>query len=260
MIQAPVPRDPHQPIEIDVNADVGEEVAGDGDGELLRLVTSASVACGFHAGDAHVMRATCAAAVREGVRVGAHVSYDDRDGFGRRELDLPAARIADDVVYQVGALLACARAEGATVRYVKPHGALYGRANADPELARAVASAIDATGAALAVMTPPGSQLAAAAAALGLAVIAEGFADRGYAPDGALLPRSQAGAVLGPAAAAKQAVRLATLGEVTAAGGGRLALAVGSICVHSDTPGALAVAWAVREALAAAGVRVPVPS
>lgn len=243
--------------QIDLNADVGEAVTSRGDGELLKLMSSASVACGFHAGDAHVMRATCAAAAAQGVRLGAHVSYDDREGFGRRELDLPAAAVADDVVYQLGALAACARTEGALVRYVKPHGALYGRVNTDPQMAAAVAGAIAAAvPEPLSVMTLPGSAMVAAAQAVGLGVIAEGFADRGYASDGSLRRRGQDGAVLGPQAAAVQAVGLATRQEVTTAGGKTLALPVVSLCVHSDTPGALEVARAVRAALHDAGVIV----
>jgi UPF0271 protein len=241
---------------VDLNADVGEACAPDGDEALLRVVTSASVACGLHAGDPHTMRMTCAAAVREGVRVGAHISYDDREGFGRRELDLAPERVAEEAIYQVGALVACARAEGAAVRYVKPHGALYGRANRDTEMAHALAAAINAVAPELAVMTPAHSALATAAVQLGLGVISEGFADRGYAPDGTLLPRSEAGAVLTAAAAAEQAVRLATHGEVRLVGGGSLALSARSLCIHSDTPGALAVATAVRDALVAAGVRI----
>jgi len=253
-----VPTDPDRPAlaQIDLNADVGEAVAPDGDEALLRVVTSASVACGFHAGDPHIMRATCATAAREGVRLGAHVGYDDRGGFGRRELDLPAERVTDDAVYQIGALMACARAEGATARYVKLHGALYGRANRDAALALALATAISAVAPMLDVMTAPESALATAAARLGLGVIAEGFADRGYAADGTLLARSDPAAVLAPAAAAQQAVGLATRGDVEVAGGGSITLRVRSLCVHSDTPGALEVASAVRDALAGAGVRI----
>ncbi|MDQ6729983.1 MAG: LamB/YcsF family protein [Actinomycetota bacterium] len=253
-----MPTDPDRTAQalIDLNADVGEAVTPGGDSALLRVVTSASVACGFHAGDPHLMRVTCAAAAREGVRLGAHVSYGDREGFGRRELDVPAARVADDLVYQVGALMACARAEGAAARYVKLHGALYGRANRDAELALALAMAISAVAPMLELMTPPDSALATAAAQRGLGVIAEGFADRGYAADGTLLPRSQAAAVLASAAAAEQAVRLATRGSVGVTGGGSFALQVRSLCIHSDTPGALEVAIAVRDALVAAGVRI----
>ena len=242
--------------QIDLNADVGEAVARDGDEALLRVVTSASVACGFHAGDAHIMRATCATAARQGVRLGAHVGYDDRDGFGRRELDLPADRVTEDAVYQIGALMACARAEGAAVRYVKLHGALYGRANRDAALALALAIAISAVAPTLDVMTAPQSALATAAARLGVGVIAEGFADRGYAADGTLLARSDAASVLAPADAARQAVGLATRGEVAVAGGGSVMLRVRSLCVHSDTPGALEVSRAVRDSLTAAGVRI----
>jgi UPF0271 protein len=242
--------------QIDLNADVGEAVAADGDEALLRVVTSASVACGFHAGDPHTMRRTCAAAVREGVRVGAHISYDDREGFGRRELDVAPDRVAEQAIYQIGALVACARSEGAPVRYVKPHGALYGRAGRDTAMAHALATAISAVAPELAVMTPAQSALAAAAAQVGLDVIPEGFADRGYAPDGTLLPRAQAAAVLTAAAAAEQAVRLVTHGEVRLPGGGALVLSARSLCIHSDTPGALAVATAVRDALVSAGVQI----
>ena len=239
---------------IDLNADVGEQVSEEGDGPLLALVTSASIACGFHAGDATTMRATCALAAARGVRIGAHVSYDDREGFGRRELEQPVARIADEVAYQLGALAACAALESAAVRYVKPHGALYGRANRDAELAGRLIATLAAIDPRLAVMTPPGSELARAAAAAGLAVIAEGFADRGYARDGSLRARGEPGAVLDAEAAAAQAVALATTGCVTAEDGTEIAIGPDSLCVHSDSPGALAIAAAVRAALAGAGV------
>ena len=258
MLTDPVPTDPdlRAQAQIDLNADLGEGLAPDGDEALLGVVTSASVACGFHAGDPHIMRATCATAARQGVRLGAHVGYDDREGFGRRELDLPAERVTEDAVYQIGALIACARAEGTTARYVKLHGALYGRANRDAALALALATAIGAVAPTLEVMTAPGSALATAAARLGLGVIAEGFADRGYAADGTLLARSDPAAVLGPDAAARQAVRIVTRGDVKTAGGGSLTLRVRSLCIHGDTPGALEVARAVRDALGAAGVRI----
>ena len=241
---------------IDLNADVGEQVSRDGDGPLLALVSSASVACGFHAGDATTMRATCALAAAHGVRIGAHVGYDDREGFGRRELEQAARRITDEVVYQLGALRACAAVEGAAVRYVKPHGALYARAGRDPELARLLAAALAAIDAGLAVMTPSGSELARAAAAMGLGVIAEGFADRGYARDGGLRARSEPGAVLGAQAAAAQAVALATTGRLTTADGVAIAIDPESLCVHSDSPDVLAIASAVRAALAGAGVEI----
>lgn len=241
---------------IDLNADVGEQVSEGGDGPLLALVTSASIACGFHAGDATTMRATCALAAAHGVRIGAHVSYDDREGFGRRELEQPAARIADEVAYQVGALAACAALENAAVRYVKPHGALYGRANRDAELARRLIATLAAVDARLAVMTPPGSALARAAAAAGVGVIAEGFADRAYARDGSLRPRGEPGAVLDAAAAAAQAIALATTGRVTADDGTEVPVDPDSLCVHSDSPGAPAIAAAVRAALAGAGVEL----
>ena len=250
--------EPDAPITIDLNADVGEAVTPGGDGELLELMTSASVACGFHAGDAHVMRATCADAARRGVRLGAHVSYDDREGFGRRELDLPAARVADDVVYQLGALSACARAEGAEIRYVKPHGALYGRANADPEMALALLAAIaGAVPGPLAVMTPPGSALDVAATER-----RSGGDRRGVRRPRLWARRSVAPPRRGRRRARARGGRRGRLcvwprpARCTAGDGRTLRLPVASLCVHSDTPGALAVARAVRAALQAAGVIV----
>jgi 5-oxoprolinase (ATP-hydrolysing) subunit A len=215
-------------VPIDLNADVGEGF--EGDDALLGIVTSASVACGAHAGDAETMERTCAAAGRGGVRVGAHVAYEDREGFGRRALDVAPAVLAA----QVGAQIAALAAFGA-VRFVKPHGALYHRAAADPDVARVV---VEAAGG-LPVIGPPGSALLAAAGPRGMA---EGFADRAYAEDGTLVDRSQPGALLCGEAALEQARRLAH--------------GVDTICVHGDTPGAVELARAVRAALEAAGVDV----
>ncbi len=218
---------------VDLNADVGEGF--DADTELFGIVTSANVACGFHAGNARTMRAACEAAATAGVAIGAHVSYRDRDGFGRRELGVDASTIERDAQEQISALQA---ASGGLVGYVKPHGALYHRASTDD----ACAAALVAAAAPLAVLGFPGSCLLAHAEAAGLDAVAEGFCDRGYAVDGTLLPRGEPGAVLDAEAAALQAVALASR--------------VRSLCVHSDTPGAAAVASQVRGALEEAGIEL----
>lgn len=223
---------------VDLNADVGEGFAADA--ALLGLVTSASIACGFHAGDEQSMRVACEAAVAAGVAIGAHVSYRDREGFGRRELRVDAATIADDAAEQIEALQAAADRAGGRVVYVKPHGALYHRASSDGDCADAIAQA--AGRGRLAVLGFPGSELLVRAGEAGLVAVAEGFADRSYAADGTLVPRGEATSLLGADAAARQAVVLAG--------------SVRSICVHSDTPGAVEVAAAVRDALAAAGVEL----
>jgi UPF0271 protein len=225
---------------IDLNADVGEGV-GD-DGALLEVVTSANVACGFHAGDDETMRRTCAAAVAAGVAIGAHPGYRDRAGFGREERGTPPAVIRDEVAEQLAALAAHAAAAGGPVTHVKPHGALYHRCSGDPEAAAALVAAVRDAGVP-AVVGAPGSALLRAAADAGLHAVPEGFADRAYRGDGTLVPRSEPGAVLGVEAAAAQAVRLAATG-------------LGTLCVHGDTEGAVELARAVRAALEDAGVAV----
>jgi UPF0271 protein len=229
---------------VDLNADLGEGFGawtlGDDDA-LLDVVTSANVACGFHAGDPSVMRRVCAAAAERGIAVGAQVGFRDLVGFGRRHIDVAAADLGADVLYQIGALDACCRAAGTAVAYVKPHGALYHACVDDEEQAGAVVAAITAYGGSLPVLGLPGSALLRLAGKAGLTAVDEGFADRGYTPAGRLVPRGQPGAVLAdPEAVAAQAVRLA--GEVA------------SICVHGDSPGAVASARAARTALDAAGV------
>ncbi|WP_412866810.1 LamB/YcsF family protein [Cellulomonas sp. 179-A 9B4 NHS] len=260
---------------IDLNADLGE---GDGpwrleppaDDALLDLVSSANVATGYHGGDAVTMAATCAAAVVRGVAVGAHPSYDDREGFGRRRLDVPADVLRTQVVHQVGGLVAVARAVGARVTHVKPHGALYNAVVHDEAQAGAVVDAVLAVDPALAVLGLPGSRVLELAARAGLLTVVEAFVDRGYAPDGTLVPRDRPGAlVTDPAEAAERAVRMAVEGVVTAVDGTPVTLRPASLCVHSDTPGAVTLARAVRSALAGVGVEVrpfvapvvgPVPS
>lgn len=225
---------------IDLNADLGEEITDDAG--LLGVVTSANVACGYHAGTPAVMRAVCAEAVRRGVAIGAQVSYDDRENFGRVERDVAPETLREQVADQVGVLDAIAREEGTGVVYLKPHGALYHRVARDPQQARAVL----AGSADLPVLGMPGSRLLELAAAVGRSVVLEGFPDRGYTEDGALLPRDQPGAVLEDSREiARRAVALAD--------------AVDSLCVHGDTPGAVAHARAVRAALEAAGRSLAAP-
>lgn len=249
------------PRRIDLNADVGEGFgawAMGADRDLLPLVSSVNVACGFHAGDPRIIDATVGAAARAGVAVGAHPGYFDLRGFGRRNQAADPAEIEQDVLYQVGALLAFARAHGVPLTHVKPHGALYNQAAGDPGLAAAVVRGIGRASRDLVVVgLCSGAALRDAAGAAGLRFAAEGFADRRYLPDGTLMPRSEAGAVIGdPAAAAAQAVAIALDGRVACSDGSLLTLSCETLCLHGDTPGAAAVAVAVRAALDAAGVQV----
>ncbi|MFJ3924485.1 LamB/YcsF family protein [Streptomyces sp. NPDC090022] len=236
---------------IDLNADLGEgfgQWALTDDEALLSVVTSANVACGFHAGDPSIMRRVCELAAARGVRIGAQVSYRDLAGFGRRAMDVPPQELADEVAYQIGALEVFARAAGSRVSYVKPHGALYNRTVHDEAQARAVVAGVRlaaGAGAGLPVLGLPGSLLLTAAADAGLTAVPEAFADRAYTPRGTLVPRGEPGAVLhDPDAVEAQALALVR------GGAGR------SLCLHGDTPGAADLALRVRRALAGAGVRV----
>jgi UPF0271 protein len=245
---------------MDLNADLGEGFGvwrlGD-DEALLGVVTSANVACGFHAGDPATMRRVCARAAEAGVAVGAQVSYRDLAGFGRRFIDVDPDELADDVLYQLAALDGIARAEGTGVSYVKPHGALYNAAVAHEGQARAVVDAVAAYGGGLPVLGLPGSALLRAAESAELPAVSEGFADRGYTAAGTLVPRREPGALVhDPAAVADRAVRMAVDGEVVAVDGTPVSLRVESICVHGDTPGAVELARTVRTALEAAGLAV----
>lgn len=236
---------------MDLNADLGEGSAADG--ELLAVVTSASIACGSHAGDPLTMLETARMAAGRGVSVGAHPSYPDREGFGRRALPLPAEELFATIVHQVGAMAAAAAAAGTQVRFVKPHGALYNRAAAEAVVAEPVVRAAAALG--LPLLCPHGSQMQRVAAAAGVTCYTEAFADRAYAADGSLVPRGSAGAVLhDPAAVAEQAMRLARHGEVVATDGSVIPVAADSLCLHGDTPGALGLARSVRRVLEDAGV------
>ena len=243
---------------VDLNADLGEGFGvwrlGDDDA-LLGLVTSANVACGFHAGDPSTMRRVCTRAVEAGVAIGAQVSYRDLAGFGRRFVDVEPAELADDVLYQLAALDGVARASGGRVRYVKPHGALYNAVVTHEAQAAAVVAAVRDLDPSLPVLGLPGSALLRAAADAGLRTVAEGFADRGYTPDGTLVPRREPGALVhDPAAVAARAVRMAADGRVEAVDGSTVAVEVESVCVHGDTPGAVELARAVRTALTGAGL------
>jgi UPF0271 protein len=228
---------------IDLNSDMGEGVGADA--ELLEIVSSANIACGAHAGDAAVMRATVRAAQKAGVAAGAHPGFPDLEGFGRRDMQMSAVQIADTVRAQITALAAIASSEGVSLAHVKPHGALYNMAAKDRVMADAIASAIAAVDRALVMVGLPGSALEHAAREAGLPFAAEGFADRAYEADGSLVSRSKPGALItDPAAAAAGAIRMAREGRVR------------TICIHSDTPHAAAIAAAVRRALDAQGVRV----
>jgi UPF0271 protein len=220
-------------------------------------VTSANVACGFYAGDPSIMRSVCRAAVSRGVAVGAQVGYRDLVGFGRRDLAVPPAELAADVIYQVGALDAFCRLAGDRVRYVKPHGALYHRLARDDEAAAAVVEAVAGYDAGLAVLGLPGSRLLDRAESAGLAAVPEAFADRAYLRNGGLVPRDQDGAVIhDEVAVVARAVKLATGGTVTAVDGTEVTVEARSLCLHGDTPGAVELARAVRTALDAAGVEI----
>lgn len=228
---------------IDLNADMGEGAGADE--ALLGLVSSANIACGAHAGDPSVMRRTVRAARAAGVAIGAHPGFPDREHFGRRDLQMSAPAIEDSVLHQIAGLAGVAAAEGAALAHVKPHGALYNMAAKDQAMADAIARAIATFDPALVMVGLPASALEHAAGKAGLAFAAEGFADRAYEADGSLVSRAKPGALItDPAAAADGALRLARAGHVR------------TICIHSDTPGAVAIAAAVRRALDEAGAIV----
>ena len=251
-------------VQIDLNADVGESFGrwtlGD-DESLLGVVTSANVACGFHAGDPPTLRRTVATAARNGVSVGAQVSYRDLAGFGRRFVDVAPDDLADDVTAQLGTLSAFAALAGTGIRYVKPHGALYNAVVHHEQQAaavvRAVAALADAWGRPLAVLGLPGSALLRHAADAGLRAVPEAFADRGYTPSGTLVPRSAPGAlVTDPDEVAARAVRMAVDRTVVAVDGSVVPVEAASVCVHGDSPDAVTLARAVRSALTRAEVEV----
>ncbi|MFC9973100.1 LamB/YcsF family protein [Spirillospora sp. NPDC127200] len=245
---------------IDLNADLGESFGrwelGDDDA-LLQVVTSANVACGFHAGDPTVLRRTCENAARRGVAIGAHTGYRDLTGFGRRFIDVPPNVLTDDVLYQLGALRQFAEVAGARVRYLKPHGALYNTIVHHEAQARAVVTAALEFDPGLPVLGLPGSAWLRLAADAGLPVVHEVFADRAYTPQGTLVPRREPGSVLrDPDEVAERCLRMAADGEIVAIDGSVVKVEAGSICVHGDSPGAVAMARAVRARLEGAGIAV----
>ena len=243
---------------IDLNSDLGEGFGrwslGD-DAAMLGIVTSANIACGFHAGDPLVIRETVIGARDAGVAIGAHVGYRDLAGFGRRNMDVSSAELIADVIYQIGALQGIARAAGTTVTYVKPHGALYNTIVHDARQAQDVVTAIREIDPTLAVLGLPGSEVLRAADAAGLRSVTEAFADRAYTPEGTLVSRREPGSVLHEAElVAARMVQLATEGTLTAIDGSSIRVSAESICVHGDSPGATEMARHVRSALTAAGI------
>jgi len=242
-------------MRIDLNADVGEGVGQDP--ALMPHITSANVACGVHAGSPAVMRETVLLAREHGVAVGAHPSFPDREGFGRRDLQLPPLQIEDIVVSQIEALAAIAAAEGVRLQHVKPHGALFNVAVRDRSVADAIARAIALVDPALILFGLPASELIAAGKAAGLRTACEAFADRAYRPDGTLVPRTQPGAVIDDVAQVLARVaEIALERAVIAIDGTRVPITLDTICVHGDTPGAAGLAARIRATLAARGIDV----
>jgi 5-oxoprolinase (ATP-hydrolysing) subunit A len=248
---------PAAPV-VDLNSDLGEGFGiwtlGDDDA-LLDIVTSANVACGFHAGDPNILRRVCEAAAARGVSIGAQVSYRDLAGFGRRSIDIDPMSLTNDVIYQISALDGFARVAGSRVRYVKPHGALYNRVVHDEHQAAAVVAAVVAYDRSLPLLGLPGSALLRLGERAGLRTVTEAFADRGYTAQATLVPRSQPGALLHDSGVvAERMVQMLVTGRIQSVDGVEVAVSAQSICVHGDTPGAVAMAVAVRKALAEAGV------
>ncbi len=245
---------------MDLNSDLGESFGawsmGD-DAAMLDIVSSANVACGFHAGDAAGILSTLKAAKARGVVVGAHVAYRDLAGFGRRNMDVASSDLVADVIYQIGALQGLAQAAGTTVKYVKPHGALYNTIAQDRRQATDVINAIKAIDASLVLMALAGSPLIGWARDAGLSVVAEAFADRAYTPSGALVSRREAGAVLhDEALIAQRMLTLVREGVIEAVDGSMVRVEADSICVHGDSPGAVAIARKIRQRFESEGVQI----
>ena len=248
-------------IAVDLNSDLGEGAGHDA--EIMPFITSVNIACGAHAGDERTMRDTIALALRHGVSIGAHPGYPDPANFGRIPMAMDPLALIEEVAGQIRTLRELAVASGAPVRHVKAHGAMYNQAERDGAIARTIATGIfdDARNSDLVVFAPPASAMLAAAAAMDLRVAREGFVDRAYETDGTLRSRRLPGAVhTDPAVAAAQAVSIARDGRVRAHDGSHLDLAVDTLCLHGDTPGAPGIARAVREALERAGVLVRAPA
>lgn len=246
-------------IRLDLNADVGEGFSQrslGSDPEILQYVTSANIACGFHAGDPTVMRRTILVAKERGVRIGAHPGYPDLQGFGRREMSLAPEEVRDAVLYQIGALQALAKACGMRLQHVKPHGALYNVASKDSAVAKAIAVAVAEADSSLILVGLAGSALLAAGRAMGLKVAGEAFVDRAYTDEGTLLSRRLPGAVItDEVEAAARAVQIAQ-GKIRTVSGREITVKAETLCIHGDTPGAPAMARRIREGLEAAGVHI----
>ncbi len=249
-------------LSIDLNGDVGESYgtwSHGQDDELIPLLTSANLACGFHAGDPLTMRRTAAIALEHGVAIGAHPAYPDLVGFGRRDLEMQDRELEAAVLYQIGAAAAIVRSVGGHLTHVKPHGALYNRSARDPRVARAVARAVAAADQHLVLVGLAGSQSISEAGALGLRTIAEAFADRRYEADGRLRSRKFPGAVMSdPEEVCQQALQIVA-GSIHSVDGATVAISAATICLHSDTPGAADLARQVRSALLDAGVALAAP-
>jgi UPF0271 protein len=250
-------------MQIDLNGDVGESFGAyeiGHDAALIPVLTSANVACGFHAGDPAVMRATVALAREHGVAVGAHPGFPDLAGFGRREMKATPREVEDFVAYQIGALAGIAAAQNVRLTHVKPHGALYNMAVRDDELADAIARATASVDRSLMLFGLPGSKSLEAARRHGLRGVSEAFADRAYRADGTLVPRSESGAVIHDAdTVVARAVMIARDRVVAAADGTRVPLEAETICVHGDTRGAAMLAARIRRALGDAGIEIKAP-
>jgi UPF0271 protein len=243
---------------IDLNADVGEGCGQDAG--LMPLISSASIACGLHAGDADTVREAVRLAVEHDVAIGAHPSFPDRDHFGRREMELAAADLHQCIVGQVQMLADAAAAAGARLRHVKPHGALYNMAARDEELAEVVVAAVRSVDRSLTVFGLAGSALVRVAMRMGLRGVSEAFADRAYNADGTLVRRDRPGSVLhDESAVASRAVAMARERRVAAVDGSLVALDADTICIHGDTPGAPTLARRIRDALTAAGITILAP-
>ena len=245
---------------VDLNSDLGEGFGawtlGDDDA-MLELVTSANIACGFHAGDPTTLLATCESAATRGVRIGAQVGYRDLAGFGRRFIDMSPKDLTADVIYQIGALDGLARVSGSRVTYVKPHGALYNAIVHHRRQARAVVAAVVAYDSSLPVLGLPGSVFLEEAREAGLEIVAEAFADRAYTAEGTLVPRTESGAVLhDPTLVADRVRRMVVDGELDAADGSTVKVAAASVCVHGDSPAAVDMAAAIRALLESSDVEI----
>jgi len=247
-------------LSIDLNCDMGESFGAwsmGQDADILPLITSANIACGFHAGDPGTMRATVATAIGHGVALGAHPGLPDLVGFGRRNMAITPQQAYDMVVVQVGAMAATAASQGARLHHVKAHGALYNMAVVDPHLARALAQAVHDVDPTLVFYALASSDMARIAGEVGLCVAHEVFADRTYQPDGSLTPRSRPDAMIeDPQVSIRQVLRMVQEGRVTAVDGTEVEVRADTLCIHGDQPGAVVFAQTIRKAFEEAGIEV----